>query len=83
MAMMLSWRDGGGRPRLADEALPGRAAARQLRGQHLDGDEAVQLVVEGPQHDAHAALADDLQHLVMPQPAERIGPVGRDQEVGR
>ncbi len=51
-------------------------------GQHLDG-EAVQLVVEGPRHDAHAALADDLQHLVMAQPAERTGPLGGGQEVER
>ena len=30
----------------------------------------------------HAAPADDLQHLVMAQPAQRAGAVGRRQEVG-
>ncbi len=54
-----------------EEALAGGGAGRQLRGQHLDGHDAVQLLVEGPQHDAHAAAADHFQHLVMAQPAER------------
>src|SRR5262249_42102993 len=58
--------DGGRRPSLADEALPGRAGGRQLWGQDFDGNDAMQLVVESPQYDAHAAPADDLQHLVMP-----------------
>ena len=33
------------------------------------------------QHDAHAAAADDLLHLVVAQPAERPGLVGRGEEV--
>jgi hypothetical protein len=36
-----------------------------VRGQGLEGDGAVQLLVEGAQDHAHAALADDLKHLVM------------------
>ena len=38
--------------------------------QHLDGDDAVQLLVERLEHDADAALADHLLNLVMSQPAE-------------
>jgi hypothetical protein len=56
----------GGRPRLPDEALAGGAAAGEQRGQHLDGNDAVQLLVEGPQNDPRAARADDVQDLVMP-----------------
>ena len=69
--------DGGGGPGLADEPLAGGGADASQRGQHLDGDDAVQLVVEGPQHDAHAAAADDFQDLVMAQPAQRVAARGR------
>ena len=70
MSTTCSWRTGGGGPGLADEPLAGRRRGGQLRGQHLDGDHAVQLLVEGLEHDAHAALADDLEHLVV----ARAGP---------
>ena len=70
---------GGGGLGLAGEALAGRAAGGQLWGQHLDGDDAVQLGVAGLEHDAHAAPADDLEHLVMVQPAQRLL-CGRGQE---
>ncbi len=40
----------------------------------------MQLLVESPQHDAHAAVADHFQDLVMAQAAERVGLVGRGQE---
>ena len=68
--------DGRGGLGLAGEAPAGGGAGRQLRGQHLDGHDAVQLRVEGPQHDPHAAAADDLEDLVMAQPAQRAGFLG-------
>ena len=71
--------DGGGGPGLADEALAGRAVGGVGRRQHLDGDDAVQLLVERLEHDAEAALADDLEHLVMAEPAEVAGLGGRLQ----
>ena len=75
--------DGGRRPRLAGEPPQGGAAGRHRRSQRLDGHDPVQLFVQGPQHDAHAALADHLQDLVVPEPAERIRPPRRSQEVER
>ena len=72
---------GGGCLGLAGEALTGCAAGRILARQHLDRDRAVQGRVERPQHDAHAAPAQDLEHLIGPQPAERARPVRRLQKV--
>jgi hypothetical protein len=43
----------------------------------------VQLFVERPKDNPHAALTDGLQHLVMPQPAEGARPLRRSQEVER
>ena len=57
------------------------ALVASWRGHHLDGHDAVQLLIEGPQHDAHAAAADDFQHLVMAQPAERAGLVRGAQKI--
>ena len=73
--------DGGGGAGLAQEALAGRRGGRQPRGHDLDRDDALQHLVERPQDDAEAALAEDLQHLVVPQAAERAGPGGRLQEL--
>ncbi len=50
-------------------------------GHDLDGHDAVQLVVERPQHHPHAALADDFENLVMTQAAERTRRIRRRQEV--
>ena len=66
--------DRGGGPGLAREPLAGRAADRQLRGQHLDRDDAMQPGIERLEHDAHAAAADFLQHLVVIDAAERARP---------
>jgi hypothetical protein len=75
--------DRGGDPGLADEALVGRVAVGQVRGQHLDGDDTLQPLVERLEDDAHAALADDSQHLVMAKPAERARFPRRGQEFQR
>ena len=72
---------GGGGPGLAGEALAGLAEGGQVRSQHLDRDDAVQLLVEGLEDDAHAAAADHGEHLVMVEPAERAGLLRRGQEV--
>jgi hypothetical protein len=40
----------------------------------------VQLLVEGPEDDAEAAPAEDLEGFVMADPAERIRPSQRPQE---
>jgi hypothetical protein len=72
--------DGGGGAGLAQEALAGRRGGGQLRGHDLDGDHPVQPLVERLQHDAEAALAEHLQHLVVAQPAQRAGLAGRLQE---
>ena len=65
--------DGRGRPRLAEEPLAGRRGRGQERRHELDGDEPVQLLVERLDHGPEAAVAQDLQHLVMRQPAQRAG----------
>src|SRR5262249_38477531 len=75
--------DGGGRPGLPHEPLPGGGAGGQGGVEDLEGDDPVQLVVERPQDDPEPAAADDLQHLVVPQPAERARLGGRRQEVER
>ncbi len=63
------------RPRLAHEALAGHRGRGQERRHELDGDEPMQLLVERPDHGPEAAVAQDLQHLVMRQPAQRAGPL--------
>ena len=60
--------DGGGGEAEADD-LEGHDAAWAILLRLVDG--------------AHAALANDFQHLVMPQPAERARPLGGGQEVER
>ena len=70
----------GRRPGLAQEAFAGRGQGRNLRGHHLDRDHALQRLVEGAEDDAEAALAEHLEHFVMPQPAQRVGAGGRGEE---
>ena len=81
--MTLSWVTAAAARASRANRLRAEPLVASRRSQHLDGHDAVQLLVERPQHDAHAALADDLQDLVMPQPAERIRPPRRGQEVER
>ena len=40
----------------------------------------MQHVVERPEDDAEPTLAEHLEHLVVPDPAQRVGPRGRSQE---
>ena len=54
--------------------------AASCGSQHLDGDDAVQLLVERLEHDAHAAPAEFLQDVIFPKPAEVSGPLGRIEE---
>ena len=71
------------RPGLAEEPLAGRRGRGQRRGQHLDRDDALEHVVERAEHDADAAAAEDLEHLVVPEPAERVRAPGRREEAER
>ena len=73
-------RDGGGGLGLAQEAFAGDAAGGQLRGQHLDGHDAMQRRIERFEHHAHAAAADLLQHFVAFQPAKLLRLVRRTEE---
>ena len=73
----------GRRPGLAEEPLAGRRGGGHLRGQHLHRDDPVEHVVERPEDDPEPALAEHLEHLVMPDPAERVGPGGRREEPER
>src|SRR5262245_35839411 len=57
--------DPGGRAGLAEEPLAGGWSGRQLGGHHLDGNDAVQGLVEGAEHGAEAPLAQYLQYLVV------------------
>jgi hypothetical protein len=66
--------DGRGSPGLADEALAGGVGAGQSGRQQFDGNLAMELVIEAFKNHAHAAAAQQLQHVVMPKPAERPGP---------
>ena len=65
---------------LAEEALAGIGARGQLRGQHLDSDDPLQVLVERLEDCPHAPLANDCQHLVAVQPPERSRLVRRGQE---
>ena len=65
-------RHGGGGLGFTQKALAGHAASGQLRGQHLDGDDAMQRRIEGFEDHAHAASADLLQHLVASQEAKLL-----------
>jgi len=49
-----------------------RRRSGQLRSQDLQGHHALQHLVEGPEDDAEAALAEDLQHLVVPEMNSRL-----------
>ena len=71
----------GRRPGLAQKPFAGGRGGGDLRAQHLDRDHALQRLVEGAEHDAEAALAEDFEHLVMSDAAEGIGPGGRLQEI--
>ena len=72
--------DLGGGARLAQEPLAGRRRGRQLRGHYLHRHDPLEHVVERPEDDAEPALAEDFQHLVVPDPAERVGSPGRPEE---
>src|SRR5262249_39458723 len=67
--------DRGGGAGLADETLSGGAIGRVGRREHLDGHYPVQLLVERLEHRSESAAAEHLHHLVMPDPAERTGPL--------
>ena len=73
--------DGGRGAGLAQEAFAGGGAGGQLRGHHLDGDDPVQDLVEGPQYHTHPAPADEVEHLVVAEPAQRVGTLRGAQEV--
>ena len=66
-----------GRAGLAQKAFARRRRGGDRWGHHLDRHHALEHFVEGPEDDAEAALAENLEHFVMPDPAERIGPGGR------
>src|SRR6266550_3812735 len=72
--------DRGGGTRLAHETLACWRGGGQARRHDLDSDHAVQFLVVGLHDGAEAPLAEKLQHLVMPQPAERSRLRGRLQD---
>ena len=74
---MSDFRGGAG---LAQEAFPSRRGGSQLRRHHLDGDDAVERLVERLDDNAEAALTEQFQHFVVTQSAERAGLGGRLQE---
>ena len=57
--------EGGGGLRFLHEALPLVGTADSVGGKHLQGDEPVQTRVTGLVDDAHAALAEDFDDLVV------------------
>lgn len=75
--------DGRLRLGLAREALAGGGVGRQLRRHHLDGHNAVQLFIEGPQHNAHTAAADDFLDFIMAQASQRRRFLRRGQKLHR
>ena len=68
---------------LAEDASQLFVGGRHLHGHDLDGDDAMQLLIERAQDGAVAALAEHAQHLVTPQPAERTRLRGRLQDFER
>ena len=75
--------DGGGRPRFAQEALPGRAARRQVRGQHLDRDRPQQIRIERLEHDPKCAAAEHFENLVSAERAKNPRLIGRFKKIER
>ena len=65
---------------LAGEPLRAVALVASCAAITLMATTRCSLLVERPQHDAHAAAADNLEDLVMAQPAQYIRLVGRGQE---
>jgi len=74
---------GGGGLGLAEKPLARRGVGRELRTHDLDGHNAVELEVVGPQDHAHPAVADDVDHLVRADLAQPARDVARLQEVQR
>ena len=64
--------DGRGRRASRAKSLPGRAAAGQVRGEHLDRHRAVQLGIKALEDDAHAAGADQPFDFVAAEAAEHF-----------
>jgi hypothetical protein len=69
MSTTCSWRTAARRAGFAQESLAGRRSRGQLGGHDLDGHDPMQLLIEGPEHDAHAAAADQLKNFVVAQAA--------------
>ena len=75
--------DGRRRPRLASEAQPARFAGSQVRGQHLDGDNAIERWIQRAEHDAHAAAADHVRDEIGAEAAEMARLLGGAQEAAQ
>ncbi len=71
---------GGGGPRLAEEALLRGSAAGQVGKHHLDGHLAPELRVFRQEDDAHAPAAQDLQDPKAAQSAQLVIGLRRGQE---
>jgi hypothetical protein len=76
-------RDLGRGPGFAAEAVLGRLVAGELRVEDLERHGPLQARVDRLEDDAHAAAADLLHDVEVPQLAEVAGLVGRLQEVQR
>ena len=60
--------DLGGGPGLPGQPSPEGVVGAELVPQHLEGHRAAVAVVEGPEHDPHAALAQPRLDAVGPEP---------------
>ena len=69
------------RSSFSQEPLPRGCRRRQVRSQQLHGDHAMQIGVQSSQNDTESAGPEKLQHLVMPDPSQRAGPIGRGEQV--
>jgi hypothetical protein len=67
-------------PRLADEPRLRLGVGGPLRQHHFECHLPLQRRVFGPEHDAHAALAEQGEDAVRAEPAEVTGPVRRTEE---
>ena len=78
--LVIDGRDGAG---FAHETLPSPRVHGEVRMQHLEGDGPLQARIVGPQHDAHAAGADQPQDPIAAQPPYFVGQLRGGQHAGK
>ena len=75
--------DGRRRPGLPQKPLPRCGVGRQRGRQHLDRHHPAKFGVVGLENDPHPSVTDDFAHVILPESSERVGLVGRLEEVER